>query len=552
MAARGEAVRTLAATRTVHSFSLVASRPVRAPLRGHHVVCDHVGLRRTTVSTAVMLILVVAWLLQAQSPAGAAYAVVSREGRRPLPTTSVNGQDYVALDDLVSAFALTVRADALADGFTIASRGRTLIAAANQPTVSVSGRVVLLPAPVAHIARRWLVPVEFLQLALAPLVDQRIQVRRPSRLVIIGDLRVPRVTARIEGAGAGTRAVVDISPAAAVSMAADGARIILKVDGDALDLALPTDGSGLIEQMRPGEMNTIIVQLAASAGPARLSPQSPDAVPRVVLEVQPATPAATATASPPAADSGAPRQNGPAPPPVSVESLSAPRTGAQTVILDPGHGGDDSGTKSAGTQEKQLTLDIARRVRALLEMHLGVHVMLTRDGDTAVPLDARVAFANNHQGDLFLSLHANAAPSPAVEGSEVYYLQLDREGERARADAARTALAIPVIGGGTRTLDLIPWELAQARHLEASAMFANALAANLGARIPPGPSPVRTAPLRVLEGVNMPAALVEIAFLSSPAQAKLARSDAFKEMTAQGLYDAIVAFRRQSEETRPR
>jgi len=497
-----------------------------------------------------MLILVVAWLLQAQGPAGGAYAVVSREGRRPLPTTSVNGQDYVAVDDLASAFALTVRADALADGFTIATRGRTLIAAANQPTVSVSGRVVLLPAPVAHLARRWLVPVEFVQLALAPLLDQRLQVRRPSRLVIVGAIRVPRVVARIEGAGAGTRAVLDISPPAAVSMTADGARITLKVDADALDLALPTDGSGRIEQIRPGETNPITVQLAANAGAARLSPQSTDAAPRVVLEVQPSTP--PATASTPAADGGAPRQNGPAPPAVSVESLTAPRTGAQTVILDPGHGGDDSGTKSGGTQEKQLTLDIARRVRALLEMHLGVHVMLTRDGDTAVPLDARVAFANNHQGDLFLSLHANAAPSPAVEGSEVYYLQLDREGERARADAARTAVAIPVIGGGTRTLDLIPWELAQARHLEASAMFANALAAGLGARIPSGPSPVRTAPLRVLEGVNMPAALVEIAFLSSPAQAKLARSDEFKEMTAQGLYDAIAAFRRQSEETRPR
>jgi N-acetylmuramoyl-L-alanine amidase len=139
------------------------------------------------------------------------------------------------------------------------------------------------------------------------------------------------------------------------------------------NLALPTDGSGLIDQIRPGEVNTITVQLAANAGAARLSPQSTDAVPRLVLEVQPATP--TATASPPAADSGVPRQNGPAPAAVSVESLTAPRSG--TVILDPGHGGDDTGTKSAGTQEKQLTLDIARRVRALLEMHLGVHVMLT-------------------------------------------------------------------------------------------------------------------------------------------------------------------------------
>lgn len=263
----------------------------------------------------------------------------------------------------------------------------------------------------------------------------------------------------------------------------------------------------------------------------------------------PAAPSPTPAPQPP--DGSAARGGASPAPGISAESLLA-RNGPPVIILDPGHGGDDAGAKGAGgAQEKQLTLDIARRLKSLLEMRLGVRVMLTRESDVAVPLDTRVAFANNHKGDLFLSLHMNAAPLPAVEGSEVYYLQLDRAGEQARASAGKTAVAVPTIGGGTRTLELIPWELAQARHLDASAMLADALAASLGARLPAGPSPIRRAPLRVLEGVNMPAALVELAFLSSPAQEKQALTNDFKDAAAQALFDAVSAFR-QRDETKAR
>jgi N-acetylmuramoyl-L-alanine amidase len=512
-------------------------------------------LRRTPIPTIATVILAVAWLLHAQTPGGP-FSVLSHDGRKSLPATVINGQDFVALDDLASAFSVTVREDALAGGFTMTAKGHTLVAAANQPTVSVNGRVVLLPAAVQHAGKRWLVPVEFLQLALGALTDQRMQVRRSSRLVIVGDLRVPRVAARIEGTGASAHAVIDITPPAAVSMTADGSRITLRIDADALDLTLPAEGAGPIEQMRPGDQpNTIVAQVAAGAGTLRLTPQSADPVPRVTLEAQTPAPAPPPAAPGTTTDAGPGRPSAPPGPgaPVSLESLTAPRNTAPTVILDPGHGGEDVGTRtSSGLQEKQLTLEIARRVRMLVETRLGLHVLLTRESDIAVPLDARVAFANNHKGDLFLSLHANSAPSATVEGAEVYYLQLDREGERVRAEASKTAVAIPVVGGGTRTLDLIPWDLAQARHLDESAMFANGLAASLGAHIPVGASPIRTAPLRVLEGVNMPAALVEVAFLSSPAQAKLMATDDFKAMAAQALFEAIAAFRNQGEEARPR
>lgn len=227
-----------------------------------------------------------------------------------------------------------------------------------------------------------------------------------------------------------------------------------------------------------------------------------------------------------------------------------PHTGP-TLVIDPGHGGDDTGTRgAAGTQEKQLTLDIAHRLKPLLEARFGARVVLTRDADVAVSHDARIALANSSKGALFLSLHANAAPSSVVEGAEVYYLQLDREGERVRD--TRQSVSLPVVGGGHRVLALVPWDLAQARHLEHSALFAEAIAQALAGRVPVGPSPLRRAPLRVLEGIDMPAALVEVAFLSSADQEKLARTEEFRQTLAQALTDAIAGFLEPGEGPRTR
>ncbi len=118
------------------------------------------------------------------------------------------------------------------------------------------------------------------------------------------------------------------------------------------------------------------------------------------------------------------------------------------MVLDPGHGGDDTGAKGAGgLDEKTFTLDIARRLRGLLEARLGVRVVLTRDDDRPVALDARAAIANNSKADLFLSLHVNSSLSRSLAGAEVYHLKLDREGEEVRRQAAADAVTLPVLGG---------------------------------------------------------------------------------------------------------
>ncbi len=489
------------------------------------------------------MLLAPALLVQAQgTPPATPLTLIAREGRRPVPTTLLSGQELIALEDVASLFQVTVAEDTLTGGVTVSYRGRTIVVSADQPMASVNGRVVPLPSPLVRSGRRWLAPVEFLTRALAPIYDQRIDLRRASRMLIVGDLTVPRVTARIDTVGPPTRAAIDISPAAPVMLNVEAGRVILRIEADALDLALPGSGNGLIDQVRAGDQpNTVAVVLTPGAGAARAAAATADGITRVTVEV----PAAGAA---PGDSTAAPPPPPPASDPVDPLPLT-PRPIFQTVVLDPGHGGEDAGVRgAAGLEEKQLTLDIARRVRQRLETRLGLRVVLTRDEDRAAGLDERAATANNSKADLFLSLHANGALSPAMAGAEVFHLRLDEEGENARAAAEAQAVTLPVLGGGRRSIDVVRWDLAQAAHVDDSAVLAGLLEEELRRRVPMSPRPVQQVPMRVLTGANMPAALVEIAYLTNPEQAGSVNGDEFRNAAAEALYDAIVRFRSYVEE----
>ena len=153
----------------------------------------------------------------------------------------MGGQELIALDDVASLFQVTLRDDPQAGGVTLTYRGRTVVASADQPLASVNGRVVTLPSPMVRSGQRWLVPVEFLPRALGPIYDQRIELRRPQRLLLVGDVRVPRVTARIDSPGPAARVTVDVAPAANVAVTTESGRVLIRVDADYLDVAFPHD-----------------------------------------------------------------------------------------------------------------------------------------------------------------------------------------------------------------------------------------------------------------------------------------------------------------------
>ena len=302
-----------------------------------------------------------------------------------------------------------------------------------------------------------------------------------------------------------------------------------------MDASLPPPaGPGLIQAIRLEGNAAIVVDL----GPRYASFKTSD-LPgerggsRIVLDI-------TATTDP-AAPPGQP-----APPPQEAPPLLelSPTGGLRSVVVDAGHGGADEGARgSGGSVEKNITLGVARRLKAALEARLGIRVILTRDGDSAVGLDQRAALANNNKADLFISLHANASVRPSATGAEVFYLSLDEYGEEAARAAAAPGETLPVFGGGSRDIEVVPWRLAQARHIPNSAAFARRVEASLRGRVAMSPRALQQAPFRVLVGANMPAVLIEMGFMTNPAQEKQLSSDDYQNALAQSLFDAIVQFR---------
>ena len=175
--------------------------------------------------------------------------MLSRDARRPLAARLIGGQEMFALDDLSRLFNLTVREDALAGGLTVAVGTQTIVLSPQQPLASVAGRMISLPAAPVHDGRVWYVPVDFVGRALAPVYGTRLELRKPSRLILLGDIRMPRVAARVEPIGTLTRVTFDVAPPTPHTVAQEGSRLLLRFDADALDAALP---AGPVDRIAAG------------------------------------------------------------------------------------------------------------------------------------------------------------------------------------------------------------------------------------------------------------------------------------------------------------
>jgi N-acetylmuramoyl-L-alanine amidase len=469
----------------------------------------------------------------AQPPASAPpYTVVSREGRRPLTTRTMSGQEMFALDDLARLFNVVVREDAAAGGLTVTAGTETIALSPGQSLASLNGRLISLPAPPVRDGRSWYVPVDFVSRALAPALRGGVDLRKPSRLIIVGDIRAPRIVGRMEALGSLARLTLDIAPPTPHNVVQEGTKLTVRFEADMLDAALPaTMSPDLVANVRPGEGSASI---AIDLGPRFASFRTTDTpgdrgASRLVIDVMAQTTEAQPTA--------------PAPETPPLIDL-APSGGLRAIVIDAGHGGDENGAKGpGGALEKQITLSVARRLKAALEGRLGLRVILTRDSDATVGLDERAAIANNNKADLFVSLHANAAPRTSTSGAEVFYLSLDEYGDAAERVAHTDSDPLPVFGGGTRDIELILWDMAQARYIKESAALAQTVEASLRQRVPMSTRAIQQAPFRVLVGANMPAVLVEMGFITNAAQEKQLQSDEFQNLIVQALVESITRFR---------
>ena len=190
----------------------------------------------------------------------------------------VADQEFVALDDLAAAFQLTVREESLG-AITVTYKGKTIVLTPDQALASVAGRLVSLPAPPSRSGRRWLVPVEFISRALALVYDARLDLRKPSRLLVVGDLRVPRIIVRYDPLGARGRLTIDATPRAHSTVTQEsGTDLSIKFDADALDApiaaAAAADAAGRrsVRARRPrrrrdDDRRSISVRASAASGP---------------------------------------------------------------------------------------------------------------------------------------------------------------------------------------------------------------------------------------------------------------------------------------------
>jgi N-acetylmuramoyl-L-alanine amidase len=214
------------------------------------------------------------------------------------------------------------------------------------------------------------------------------------------------------------------------------------------------------------------------------------------------------------------------------------------VVIDPGHGGHDPGAVGAsGLQEKDVVLAIGLRLRELFREELGLDVVMTRSTDVFIPLEERTAIANKVGADLFLSVHANAAPNHSAAGIETYYLNLAKTDKVAQLAAKENGTSLDKVS----VLQAILFDLMANYKLNDSAHLADEVQRSLHKKIRTSYSDVKNlgvkqGPFYVLIGASMPSILVETAFLSNAVEESRLKESAYQDLAAEGILDGVRSY----------
>jgi N-acetylmuramoyl-L-alanine amidase len=233
-------------------------------------------------------------------------------------------------------------------------------------------------------------------------------------------------------------------------------------------------------------------------------------------------------------------------------ALAAQTPAERIVVIDPGHGGLETGAKGRfGNLEKDITLAISLKLKALIEKEMGFEVVLTRDRDVDVPMETRSAIANNNKAALFISIHANGAVQKKAAGSETFFLSLNATDEETRRLAYlennSTELQSRIDPSTDNDLMMILWDMAQNAYIKQSSRLAELVQGELDAMLGTRNRGIKQAPFKVLTGVACPAILVEAAFISNPDEEQKLASDEFQTKVAEAVYRGLVRYLRTGE-----
>ena len=467
--------------------------------------------------------------------ANSSLTILTATQRRELTPVVRGDAELVSIEDVVAGFGTTMVSDPKGGAATLQRGSHEVVLHHRKSLASVDGDLRLLSAPVAFEEGRWLVPLDALPRLVGPLLERAVEWRAAARVLVIGPVSIPRVAVTTFVSGETTRVVFEASESVPFRVQQEPGRVTVAVARDLIDVSLPTArlASGTVEsvQFLGGRDNLFAVRTGPRFRQLKASEQESPA--RLVLEFQ----------GPPLA--AGERQAPPPPPPRPLPTPEEPIV--RTIVIDPGHGGEEVGARGPeGTLEKDVALGIARKLRAELINARGLQVFLTRDKDEFVSLDERTAIANNYKADVFLSIHANASRARGAKGSEVYFLSYQASDEESRRVALAEGMAEPIAEAPPGSdLALILWDMAQAEHLEESSSLASRIQEELAVVTGSEGRGVKQAPFRVLVGAAMPAALVEVAFISNPDEEKLLGSDAYQFKVAAALARGLERYRRE-------
>lgn len=425
-----------------------------------------------------------------------------------------DGTDYLPLVDLIRRLALPYT-DATASG-TLTIRGPiATLTVRTADGVRIDDEPAELDRPVLNEDGRWLVPTEFLTLALGRATGFGFRVS-PARIIAAN---VPSTTLGMEATSSDgiTRLTLRLGQSSNVRVQQDrnANRVTVSIDraplipeAERLDYRDGAVRSVFFED-NDGNPRVVVATTPQVAG-VRLVPSDENRT--FFLELVTASaPAAPVTVAPPPAET----------PPATDRIESTRLDPLRVIVIDAGHGGLDAGTHVHGVLEKDITLNLARRLQATLEDRLNATIILTRNQDRALDIGDRVAIVNQSRADLLVSLHVGFSPDATESGGSVFIMK---------------PISQPSAPEGASLL-FVPWFEAYRPGLGASRRLATTLVDRLSEQIPEWPFAVREAPLGILASATTASIAVELGNANNPDDLIRLADPGFQNR----VIDAIVA-----------
>src|SRR5262245_24320868 len=415
--------------------------------------------------------------------------------------------------------------------------GHTVMFTRNWSRIVVDGKPVVLDAAVRVHKGVWLVPDSFVDRVMPKLVA------KPATPTP----RVPPGTAVSEATPAATPTLEELRFRSYPSFT----RVVLETS-EPVSYRVETDGGrearirvlGLVGQARAAEIRDGFID------EVRLERSRADGVVRVVFDGAAGELRPSALVDPHRLVLDFMRPGGPAE--RDTRATTAP---LRTIVIDAGHGGHDPGaTGPTGLMEKELVLDVTRRVAKLVADQLGVKILLSRDGDHFVPLRDRTSYANRERADLFVSIHANAHRVVASEGVETYFLSSEATDNASRQVAALensvVQLEKPTAGRAASRSDVVKtilWDLAQSEFQWESSRLAETVLDSMTQSLKIANRGVKQAGFYVLGGAAMPAILIEIGFVSNPKEERRLKETRYRDEIARAILAGLSEYKRGSK-----